>query len=265
MVFKVYLVLMALLRLGRLIEYIPEAVTLGFTAGIGVVIATLQVKDFLGLPITAMPEHNVGKLILLVSQAPHTHWPSLAVALVTLAVMLLWPRLKTPVPAHLLAVTAGGLTALALNHWGLPVATIATRFSYTLANGELAQGIPAVMPHWVWPWLQPGAEGAPLVLTWATVNDLLGSAFAIAMLGAIESLLCAVVLDGMTGKRHSANSELLAQGIGNIVTPFFGGITATAAIARSAANVQAGAQSPVAAMVHSLVVLVGFMLLAPLL
>ncbi len=261
----VMLVLMALLRLGRLIEYIPEAVTLGFTAGIGVVIATLQVKDFFGLPVTTLPDQYVGKLVLLVSQIPNTHWPSLAVAMVTLAVMLLWPRLKTPVPAHLLAVTAGSLAALALNHWGLPVATIATRFSYTLANGELAQGIPAVMPHWVWPWLQPGAEGAPLAFTWATFNDLLSSAFAIAMLGAIESLLCAVVLDGMTGKRHSANSELLAQGIGNIVTPFFGGITATAAIARSAANVQAGAQSPVAAMVHSLVVLVGFMLLAPLL
>src|SRR5690606_7845804 len=97
------------------------------------------------------------------------------------------------------------------------------------------------------------------------VRDLLPAAFAIAMLGAIESLLCAVVLDGMTGKRHSANSELLGQGIGNIVTPFFGGITATAAIARSAANFKAGAQSPVAAMIHALVVLLGLVSFAPLL
>lgn len=261
----VILIAMALLRLGRLIEYIPEPVVLGFTGGIGVVIATLQIKDFLGLPIASMPEHYLDKISLLVQSLGQVHWPSLLVAGLTLAVMLLWPRLKTPVPAHLPAVIIGSLIALALAHAGFAVDTIDSRFSYTAADGSIGRGIPPIVPGFSWPWTQPGADGEPLALTWSLVRDLLPAAFAIAMLGAIESLLCAVVLDGMTGKRHSANSELLGQGIGNIVTPFFGGITATAAIARSAANFKAGAQSPVAAMIHALVVLLGLVSFAPLL
>nr|MBR9857164.1 C4-dicarboxylic acid transporter DauA [Gammaproteobacteria bacterium] len=261
----VILVGMALVRLGRLIEYIPEPVTLGFTGGIAVVIATLQLKDFLGLNLTALPEHYVGKVTALVSAFPEAHLPSLAVALLTLAIMLLWPRLKTGVPAHLPAVILASVITLLLNRQGMDIATISSQFSYLLPDGSSGQGIPPVLPEWIWPWLQPGPGGSELTLSWALLRDLLPAAFAIAMLGAIESLLCAVVLDGMTGKRHSANSELLGQGIGNIIAPFFGGITATAAIARSAANVKAGAESPVAAMVHALVVLAGLVLLAPML
>ena len=261
----VILVGMALVRLGRLIEYIPEPVTLGFTGGIAVVIATLQLKDFLGLNLTALPEHYVGKVAALVSAFPEVHWPSLAIALLTLAIMLLWPRLKTGVPAHLPAVILASVITLLLNRQGLDIATISSQFSYLLPDGSSGQGIPPVLPEWIWPWLQPGPGGSELTLSWALLRDLLPAAFAIAMLGAIESLLCAVVLDGMTGKRHSANSELLGQGIGNIIAPFFGGITATAAIARSAANVKAGAESPIAAMVHALVVLAGLVLLAPML
>ncbi|GAA3714361.1 C4-dicarboxylic acid transporter DauA [Oceanisphaera sediminis] len=259
------LVGMALVRLGRLIEYIPEPVTLGFTGGIAVVIATLQLKDFLGLNLTALPEHYAGKVAALVSAFPGLHWPSLVIALLTLAIMLLWPRLKTGVPAHLPAVILASVITLLLNRQGMDIATISSQFSYLLPDGSSGQGIPPVLPEWIWPWLQPGPGGSELTLSWALLRDLLPAAFAIAMLGAIESLLCAVVLDGMTGKRHSANSELLGQGIGNIIAPFFGGITATAAIARSAANVKAGAESPVAAMVHALVVLAGLVLLAPLL
>ncbi|ARU26101.1 C4-dicarboxylic acid transporter DauA [Cellvibrio sp. PSBB006] len=259
------LVLMALLRLGRLIEYIPEPVTLGFTGGIGVVIATLQIKDFLGLPIVAMPVHYIDKINLLAHSLGHTHWPSVFVATLTLATMLSWPRLKIPVPAHLPAVIVGSLVALVLNDAGLDVDTIYSRFSYTAADGSTAQGIPPILPSFEWPWLQSGADGNPLDMSWGLVRDLLPAAFAIAMLGAIESLLCAVVLDGMTGKRHSANSELLGQGIGNLVAPFFGGITATAAIARSAANYKAGAESPVAGVVHALVVVLGLVSFAPLL
>lgn len=261
----VILVGMALVRLGRLIEYIPEPVTLGFTGGIAVVIATLQLKDFLGLNLTALPEHYVGKVTALVSAFPEAHLPSLAVALLTLAIMLFWPRLKTGVPAHLPAVILASVITLLLNRQGMDIATISSQFSYLLPDGSSGQGIPPVLPEWIWPWLQPGPGGSELTLSWALLRDLLPAAFAIAMLGAIESLLCAVVLDGMTGKRHSANSELLGQGIGNIIAPFFGGITATAAIARSAANVKAGAESPVAAMVHALVVLAGLVLLAPML
>ncbi len=261
----IILVVMALLRLGRLIEYIPEPVTLGFTAGIAVVIATLQLQDFMGLQIADMPEHYVQKVGALAGALPSLHWPSLSVALLTLLVMILWPRLKTPVPPHLPAVVIGTLAAIALGHAGQGVDTIGSRFHYTLENGLSGAGIPPVLPRFEWPWLQAGPGGTAMEWRWQTVQDLLPAAFAIAMLGAIESLLCAVVLDGMTGKRHSANSELLGQGIGNIVTPFFGGITATAALARSAANFRAGAQSPVAAMIHALVVLLGLAALAPLL
>lgn len=259
------LIAMALFRLGRLIEYIPEPVTLGFTGGIGVVIATLQLKDFFGLPIASMPEHYLDKISLLAQSAGLVHWPSVAVALLTFGVMILWPRLKIAVPAHLPAVILGALLALALNKAGFSVDTIDSRFTYTLADGSIGQGIPPILPSFQWPWNQPGADGTRLVLSWDLLRDLLPAAFAIAILGAIESLLCAVVLDGMSGKRHSANSELLGQGIGNVIVPFFGGITATAAIARSAANFKAGAQSPVAAAIHALVVVMGLVALAPLL
>ncbi len=261
----IILVLMALLRLGRLIQYIPESITLGFTAGIGVVIATLQMKDFFGLNLSAMPEHYWEKIAILVNAAPSAHWPSIVVASVTLVVMLLWPKLKIPVPAHLPAVIVGTLIGLYLNQQGWQVDTIGSRFSYTLSDGTSGFGIPPVLPEFVLPWLQNGVDGQPLGLSWEMIQALLPSAFAIAMLGAIESLLCAVVLDGMTNTRHSANSELLGQGLGNIVAPFFGGIPATAAIARSAANVKAGATSPISAIVHALVVLLALVALTQVL
>ncbi len=258
------LVLMALMRLGRAIEYIPEPVTLGFTGGIAIVIATLQVKDFFGLAVTEMPEHFAEKVLVLCSHIPAYDGPSLVVAAVTLSVMMIWPKFKLPIPPHLPAVLAGTCLALLLSHYGYMVDTIGSRFSYLMPDGFTGQGIPPFLPVFEWPWLQPGPNGQPLTLSWQLFRDLLPGTFAIAMLCAIESLLCAVVLDGMSGKRHSANSELLGQGIGNIITPFFGGINATAALARSAANLRAGAQSPVSAMIHSLVVLLGLVVLAPL-
>lgn len=261
----ILLIGMALVRLGRLIEYIPAPVTLGFTGGIGVVIATLQIKDFLGLEMAALPEHYVGKVSALAAAVPGLYWPSLGVALLTLGIMIFWPRLKVGVPAHLPALIVASVVTLMLNKQGTDIATISSQFSYLLPDGTAGQGIPPVLPEWVWPWLQPGPEGVALTLDWSLFQALLPAAFAIAMLGAIESLLCAVVLDGMTGKRHSANSELLGQGLGNLVAPFFGGITATAAIARSAANFKAGAQTPVSGMVHALVVLAALVLLAPML
>ena len=261
----VLLVIMAVMRLGRFIEYIPESVTLGFTGGIAVVIATLQVKDFFGLSVETMPEHYWDKLAVLAQQLPAMDSMSTLIAAITLAVMLLWPRLKTPVPPHLPAVIIGSLLAIWFNANGAAIETIGSRFSYLLPDGSTGAGIPPFLPEFAWPWQQLNAQGEPVGLSWNMVRELLPAAFAIAMLGAIESLLCAVVLDGMTGKRHSANSELMGQGIGNIVVPFFGGITATAAIARSAANYRAGAQSPVAAMVHALVVLLALVSLAGIL
>ncbi|MFC4655602.1 C4-dicarboxylic acid transporter DauA [Rheinheimera marina] len=259
----VLLVLMAVIRFGRFIEYIPEAVTLGFTCGIAIVIATLQFNDLLGLGLAAMPEHYLEKLQLLLMNLPQWHWPSLLVALTTLAVMLYWPKLGWPAPPHLPALALATFLAIALQQLGFSLDTIGSRFSYLLPDGSTGFGIPSELPALQLPWLQSGPGGQPLQWSMQMAKDLLAAAFAMAMLGAIESLLCAVVLDGMTGKRHSANSELLGQGIGNLVTPFFGGFTATAAIARSAANVRSGAQSPVAAMVHAITVLLALVLLAP--
>ncbi|PKI07132.1 C4-dicarboxylic acid transporter DauA, partial [Shewanella sp. 11B5] len=259
------LIIMALFRLGRYIQYIPESVTLGFTGGIAVVIAVLQVKDFFGLTITEMPESFVGKVATLVQEIPSFSGPTLLVGLSTLVVFILWPKLKLAVPAHLPAVVAASIVALMLNLQGFDVATIGSTFSFTLADGSIGAGIPSMLPDFEWPWLRAQTGEVPLVLTWQLASDLLSAAFAIAMLGAIESLLCAVVLDGMSGKKHSANSELLGQGIGNIIAPFFGGITATAAIARSAANYKSGAVSPIAAMIHALVVLVSLLSLSTVL
>ncbi|KAF0804196.1 putative transporter [Alcanivorax xiamenensis] len=261
----VMLILMAVCRLGRLIEYIPQAVTLGFTAGIAVVIATLQLSDFLGLHTGPAPEGYLQKWSVLIQYLPGLHGPSLLVAVITLATLILWPRLKTPLPAHLPAVLIGSLLAWCLNRYQLPVETLGSRFSFLLPDGSLGHGIPSVLPAVDWPWNHGAGGGNSHFWSWASWRELVPAAFAIAMLGAIESLLCAVVLDGMSGKRHSANSELLGQGIGNLVAPFFGGITATAAIARSAANFKAGARSPVASMIHAAVVLLGMVVLGPLL
>lgn len=261
----ILLVAMAILRLGRFIEYIPEAVTLGFTGGIAVVIATLQLKDVLGLEIANMPEHYWHKLLLIFNHLGSADWQSMLVAGFTLTTLIVWGKLGSIIPPHLPAIILGCLLTVVLNNDGAQIATIGSRFQYTMVDGSVGFGIPDYLPRFTWPWLQAGANGQPLELSWKLVSDLLPVSFAIAMLGAIESLLCAVVLDGMTGKRHSANSELLGQGIGNIIVPFFGGITATAAIARSSANVKSGAQSPISAVVHALVVLCSLLFLAPML
>lgn len=257
------LITFGLLRAGRLIAYVPYPVTLGFTAGIGIVIATLQLKDLLGLTLEASPQHYVDQLRLLALALPSAQAGDALVAGVCLAVLIAWPRLVPKVPGHLVALTAGALAGLVLEALGLSVATLGERFSYSL-DGISHPGLPPMLPSFTWPWLLPGPDGQPLVLSFELLRQLLAPAFAIAMLGAIESLLCAVVADGMTGSTHDPNAELIGQGIGNLVAPLFGGITATAAIARTAANVRAGAFSPLAAITHAGVVLVAILWLAPL-
>ena len=261
----IILIIMAVLRLGRYIQYIPESVTLGFTGGIAVVIAILQIKGFFGLNISDMPESFAGKFVVLIDAIPEFSFPTLLVGMSTIIVFYLWSKMKLAVPAHLPAIVVASVITLMLNQQGFEVDTIGSTFSFTLSDGSLGTGIPSMLPDFQWPWLRSQDGELPLVLSWQLAGDLLSAAFAIAMLGAIESLLCAVVLDGMSGKKHSANSELLGQGIGNIVTPFFGGITATAAIARSAANYKAGAVSPIAAMIHALVVLISLLSLTSIL
>ncbi|HBS4243260.1 TPA: C4-dicarboxylic acid transporter DauA [Klebsiella quasipneumoniae subsp. quasipneumoniae] len=258
----IFLMLFGLARFGRLIEYIPLSVTLGFTSGIGITIGTMQIKDFLGLQMPHVPEHYLQKVAALAMALPTINVGDAAIGVVTLSTLILWPRLGIRLPGHLPALLAGCGVMLVVNLLGGDVATIGSQFHYQLADGTQGNGIPQLLPQLVLPWDMPGSNFS---LSWASLQALLPAAFSMAMLGAIESLLCAVVLDGMTGTKHKANSELIGQGLGNIVAPFFGGITATAAIARSAANVRAGATSPIAAVIHALLVIMALLILAPLL
>lgn len=257
------LIALGLLRAGRLIQYIPYPVILGFTAGIGVVIATLQLKDLLGLTTAGHARHYIEQLGELIVALPGARLGDGVIGAVCLAVLIAWPRWVPRVPGHLVALLVGTLLGLAMEHGGWPIATLGERFSYVV-DGIAHPGIPPFLPSFDWPWNLPDSQGHPLILSYDLIRQLLAPAFAIAMLGAIESLLCAVVADGMTGSKHDPNAELMGQGLGNLVAPLFGGITATAAIARSATNVRSGAFSPLAAIIHSLVVLVAIVLLAPL-
>ena len=258
----VFLILMGLARFGRLIEYIPVSVTLGFTSGIGITIGTMQIKDFLGLQMAHVPEHYLQKVGALFMALPTINVGDAAIGIVTLGILVFWPRLGIRLPGHLPALLAGCAVMGIVNLLGGHVATIGSQFHYVLADGSQGNGIPQLLPQLVLPWDLPNSE---FTLTWDSIRTLLPAAFSMAMLGAIESLLCAVVLDGMTGTKHKANSELVGQGLGNIIAPFFGGITATAAIARSAANVRAGATSPISAVIHSILVILALLVLAPLL
>jgi len=260
------LVVLAISRMGRLIRFIPHPVTTGFTAGIAVVIATLQLKDFLGLTVPQMPEHFPERVAAIARALPSAHAPDLLIGIFTLGVLVIWPRIARRIPGPLIAMALGAGLALLLSRLveGFSVATIASRFTY-LAGGETFHGIPRTPPRFEWPWNWPGPDGQPIVPSLGLLRQLMGPAFAIAALGAIESLLCAVVADGMAGTKHDSDGELLAQGIGNLVAPLFGGIAATGAIARTATGIRAGARSPLAAAVHAIFVLASVLLLAPLL
>lgn len=257
------LVFMAFLRAGALLQFIPYPVVLGFTAGIGVVIATLQIQDAFGLTGIDTPANYIERIQDLVFALPSVRLGDTLVAMLTLGTLVIWPKFFPKIPGHLVALTLGTLLGLVLHNIDIDVATIGDRFSY-MVDDVSHPGIPPFLPTFTWPWQLTGPDDAPLVLSFELFRQLLAPAFAIAMLAAIESLLCAVVADGMAGTKHDPNGELLGQGIGNIVAPMFGGITATAAIARSAANVRAGAVSPIAAIIHAAVVLLAILLLAPM-
>jgi sulfate permease, SulP family len=261
----IILVILGAARLGRLIQFIPYPVTTGFTAGIAVVIATLQLKDFLGLPIDHMPESYLEKVSTIALAMPAAHLPDLVIGAATLSILILWPRISSRVPGPLVALTITSVLAFALSRSvpGFQVATIGSRFSY-IVDGVTHRGIPRLPPLPVLPWSLPGGGGQPLELSIELIRQLLPSAFTIAMLGAIESLLSAVVSDGMAGTKHDSDGELIAQGIGNILAPFFGGFAATGAIARTATNIRSGGRSPVAALTHAIFVLGAVLLLAPL-
>jgi sulfate permease, SulP family len=238
----VILVIMGLARMGSVVKYIPYPVTTGFTTGIAVLIASTQIKDFLGLRAeAAVPADFVGKLWYFTRNIDSAHWPTLILGFASVAIIIFWPKkFARRVPAYVVAMFAGTAAVMLMK---LPVETIGTRFG----------GIPSRLP----------AFHVPDV-DWMHLHQLLRPAITIAVLAAIESLLSAVVADGMINDRHNSNQELIGQGIANIFTPFFGGIPATGAIARTATNIRSGGRSPVAGMVHALVLLLVMVAAAPL-
>ncbi|MDA0337515.1 MAG: sulfate permease [bacterium] len=227
----VLLLIMGLARLGSLIQFIPYPVTVGFTAGIAIIIATGQVRDSLGLPIDSLPPHFLSAWSVYLGSFGGINPYALAITLVTMLLMLYWRHVTARIPGSLVALI-GATVAVQLLH--LPVETIGSRF------GSVAGSLP--VPH------------IPDV-SWEMLRRLSSPALAIALLGGIESLLSAVVADGMTGRRHRSNIELVAQGLANIATPLFGGIPATGAIARTATNIRSGGVTPVAGMIHACVLL----------
>jgi len=260
------LVAMGLARMGRLIEFIPHPVTSGFTAGIATVIATLQLKDLLGLRLQHNPEHFFEKVgAMFAARATISGW-EVVLGVATLLALIYFPRVTRRVPAPLVALPLAAVAALIVNRAipGAHIATIASRFQTTV-GGRLIAGIPQLPPLPLLPWTMPGPGGAPFHPSLENIRSVFSSAFAIAMLGAIESLLSAVVADGMARTKHDPDAELLSLGIGNLLVPFFGGIPATGAIARTATNIKNGARSPIAAMTHAATVLVAVVALAPLL
>src|SRR5690242_8032819 len=223
----VFLVILGAARLGGIIKFIPHAVVTGFTSGIAVIIFSSQVKDLFGLRMGAVPADFLEKWLAFVEHAASYNLYAIAVALLTLVIIIGWQRIHSRIPGPFVALILSTLVAQ-LFHW--PVETIGSRF------GVISASFPhPVLPH----------------ITLEHAQALVRPAFTIALLGAVESLLSAVVSDGMIGGRHRSNMELIAQGIANIATPLFGGIPATGAIARTATNVKNGGRTPIAGMTHA--------------
>jgi len=236
----ILLLLMGLTGLGAAVRFIPRMVVVGFTNGIAILIASTQLKDFFGLRVSAVPSEFLPRIRLLTEHFASLNPSALGLGLGTLAILVLMPRFTKRVPASIVALlVATGVCVV----FHLPVETIGSRFG----------GIPRGLP----PFAIPDFHSEHIL-------PLIPAAFTVAILAALESMLSAVVADGMTGDRHNSNVELVAQGIANIVSPIFGGIPATGAIARTATNIRAGARTPVSGMIHALTLLAILVVAAPL-
>ncbi len=236
----IILIIMAFFRAGELIKFIPYPVIVGFTSGIALLIAFSQIRDFFGLSIETIPPDFIDKLYLYIAHLGETNFVAVILALASIGIILLAKQHTPRIPGPIIVVT---LSALVVWMFNLPVETIESRFG----------AIPSMLPTPVWP-----------IITFEKLRLLLPDAITIATLAAIESLLSAVVADGMTGTRHKSNAELLGQGVANVASGIFGGLPATGAIARTATNIKAGARTPVAGMMHALWLFIFMLFLAPL-
>ena len=253
------LVIAGFLKLGTLIEIVPYPVTVGFTSGIAVVIATYQIKDFFGLSIENFEGHYLDKIFLIFSNFNTFKPAELIVGATTLFILIFWQKTKSKIPSALIALGFITVVVYIANIYfpQLNISTIYSTFDYKIGNLE-GQGIPPIPLHFELPWSYLNVDQINFDLFY----KLLPHSIAIAILGALESLLCAVISDGMTGHKTDPNKELIGQGITNIIVPFFGGIPATAAIARTVVNVKAGATSKISSVIHSLFILASISFLA---
>ena len=248
----IILIIIGALKLGTLIELIPYPVTVGFTSGIAVVIATFQIKDFFGLTIENFNGHYLDKIYLIFTSFHTLDFAEFFIGFLTLALLILWQKTKSKIPSALIALTITTLMVTFLNIYFpfLDISTIHSTFTYKIGDLQ-GNGIPPVPLQFSLPWAFLKLEEINLDL----LLKLLPHAIAIAILGALESLLCAVISDGMTGNKTNPNKELIGQGITNIMVPFFGGIPATAAIARTVVNIKSGATSKFSSVIHGIFIL----------
>ena len=253
------LLIAGFLKLGTLIEIVPYPVTVGFTSGIAVVIATYQIKDFFGLSIEKFEGHYLEKIVQIFNSFSTFKTSELAVGIVTLFILIFWQKTKSKIPSALVALGFITIIVYIANIYfpQLNISTVYSTFHYKIGNLE-GQGIPPIPLQFELPWSYLNTDQINLDLFY----KLLPHSIAIAILGALESLLCAVISDGMTGHKTDPNKELIGQGITNIIVPFFGGIPATAAIARTVVNVKSGATSKISSVIHSLFILASISFLA---
>ena len=239
------LVLMGCFRLGTIIKYIPYPIVIGFTSGIALTIFTTQIKDLFGLTMTEVPADFIPKWIAYFQSFDTVNWLSLAIGLISIFLIIFTPKLSKKIPGSLVAIIIMTIVTYILKEtFGIAgIETIGDRFS------NISNNVP---------------EPKSFSIDMNTINQLLSPAFTIAILGAIESLLSATVADGVTGDQHNSNTELIGQGVANIVVPFFGGIPVTGAIARTMTNINNGGRTPVAGMIHAVVLLLIFLFLMPL-
>ncbi|MDN5100647.1 C4-dicarboxylic acid transporter DauA [Aliarcobacter butzleri] len=254
----IILVLIGVLKLGTLIELIPYPVTVGFTSGIAVVIATFQIKDFFGLTIPNFEGSYLDKIYLIFNSFHTFNIYEFFIGALTLSLLIFWQKTKSKIPSALIALTITTIVVAFLNiYLNIDISTINSTFNYKIGSLE-GTGIPPIPLQFSLPW----SFLAPEDINFTLIYKLLPHAIAIAILGALESLLCAVISDGMTGNKTDPNKELIGQGITNMIVPFFGGIPATAAIARTVVNIKSGGTSKLSSIVHSLFILVSITFLA---
>ncbi|HRE30567.1 MAG TPA: SulP family inorganic anion transporter [Candidatus Berkiella sp.] len=256
------LIILGFAKIGQIIHRVPHTVTTGFTTGIAIVLATLSLKDFLGIHIVNTSTHYADKVANLFANISNTQWPTAIVGTLTMLAMVKTKHLPKFIPAPIFGILLGAFVAWCLNHFGYAIATIGSEFSYHSQDGNIHMGVPPFAPSLHLPTFLPNHLFT--IPSFAELKILILPALIIATLVALESLLSAAIADSLTQTKHQPNAELKGIGVANILCGLATGIPATAAIARTATNIHSGAKSPIASILHSLLILLYVLLFTPL-